>query len=255
VVHLSSGRRGTVDVDSCRIRLNRLGPREWRTPVFFEIVSREISIRSGATRPTVLDIGCGLGFDGEVRFQEALSAQAGRFLGIEPDVTVNPPKYFSEVYRTTFEDAPIADSSVDVAYAIMVMEHVADPTAFWSRLHSVLAPGGVFLAFTVNGSHWFAPLTRFLSITRLKTQYLNIVQGQRGIERYVDYPVYYRTNTLKQIKWVARGFRSVETVMFGATGNVASYAPPRLQPLVRTLDKVAYRLFGQSINIFIRAQR
>jgi 2-polyprenyl-3-methyl-5-hydroxy-6-metoxy-1,4-benzoquinol methylase len=248
-------RSGTVDSDSWKIRLTRLGRRDWRTPVFFEIVSREINARSGATRPTVLDIGCGLGFDGEVRFQEALSVQAGRFIGIEPDVTVDPPTFFSQVYRTTFEDAPIAHGSVDVAYAIMVMEHVADPDAFWSRLHEVLAPGGVFMAFTVNGSHWFAPLTRFLSVTRLKTRYLNVVQGERGTERYEDYPVYYRTNTLKQIKRVARGFRSVETLVFGATGNVASYAPPRLQPLVRTLDTLAYKLFGQPINIFIRAER
>ena len=113
--------------------------REWRTPVFFEIVSSEIRARSGAGLPTVLDIGCGLGFDGEARFQKALAAQAGRFIGVEPDRTIDPPKIFSEVFHTTLEDAPLATGSVDVAYAIMVMEHVAHPAAFWSRLYQVLA--------------------------------------------------------------------------------------------------------------------
>jgi SAM-dependent methyltransferase len=203
----------------------------------------------------VLDIGCGLGFDGELRFQEALSAQVGRFIGIEPDPTIDPPKVFSEVYRTTLENAPIARGSVDIAYAVMVMEHVADPIAFWSRLYDILAPGGVFVAFSVNGAHWFAPLTRFLSLAKLKTRYLNLVHGERGTERYADYPVYYRTNTANQIKRVARGFRTVETMMFGAAGNVASYAPRRLQPIVRAVDKLAYKLLGQSINILIRAER
>jgi SAM-dependent methyltransferase len=203
----------------------------------------------------VLDIGCGLGFDGELRFQEALSAQAGRFIGIEPDRTIDPPKIFSEVYQTTLEDAPIPHGSIDVAYAVMVMEHVADPAAFWSRLHDILAPGGVFVAFSVNGAHWFAPVTRFMSVTRLKTRYLNLVQGERGTERYADYPVYYRTNTLRQIRRVARDFQTIKTVMFGATGNVAFYAPQALQPVVRSIDKLAYLLFGQSINILIRAER
>jgi SAM-dependent methyltransferase len=243
------------DGETWRLWLSRLNGTEWRTPVFFEIVSSEIAARSGAARPTVLDIGCGLGFDGEVRFQRALATQAGRFIGIEPDLSVEPPRVFSEVFRTALEDAPIERGSVDVAYAIMVMEHVAQPAAFWARLHEILAPGGVFLAFSVNGGHWFAPVTRLLSATKLKTRYLDLVQGKRGTERYADYPVYYRTNTPEQVRRMARDFRAVNTLPFGATGIVAAYAPPRLRPLVRTLDGVAYRLRGQCINIVIRAER
>jgi SAM-dependent methyltransferase len=241
--------------DAWRAWLARLDSSEWRTPIFFDIVSSEISTRGGAKRPTVLDIGCGLGFDGELHFQQALSEQAGRFIGIEPDPTVDPPKIFSELYRTTLEDAPIDHGSVDVAYAVMVMEHVADPRAFWSHLHDILAPGGVFVAFTVNGAHWFAPVTRFLSLAKLKSAYLDLVHGHRGTERYVDYPVYYRTNTYKQIKRVARDFRAIETMTFGAVGGVAAYAPPRLRPMVRAVDVLAYRFFRQPINIIIRAER
>ena len=83
-----------AESDDWRIWLARLRTAEWRTPIFFEIVSREIDTRSGARRPTVLDIGCGLGFDCEVRYQQALSTQAGRFIGIEPDSAIEPPKFF-----------------------------------------------------------------------------------------------------------------------------------------------------------------
>jgi len=244
-----------LESDSWKIWLARLRTTEWRTPIFFEIVSREIDTRTEAGRPTVLDIGCGLGFDCEVRYQQALATQAGRFIGIEPDRSIDPPKFFSEVYQTTLEEAPIAPGSVDVAYAVMVLEHVADPAAFWSRLHELLAPGGVFIAFSVNGAHWFAPIARFMTIVKLKTKYLDLVQGRRGTERYEDYPVYYRTNTVRQIRWHARQFRAIRTDLFGATGTVASYAPTRLQPLVRAVDSVLYRLLGQSINIVIRAER
>jgi SAM-dependent methyltransferase len=221
----------------------------------FDIVSAEISARSGAARPTVVDVGCGGGFDGEARFQEALSAQAGRFIGVEPDLTVDPPAIFSEVFRTSLEEAPIPHGSVDVAYAIMVLEHVARPAAFWSHLYDILAPGGVFLAFSVNGAHWFAPVTRFLSATRLKSAYLSLLRGERGTERVADYPVYYRTNTPERIERVARDFRKIETLPFGAVGDVAFYAPHRLRAIVRSVDRLAYGMTGQLTNIFIRAQR
>jgi hypothetical protein len=39
------------------------------------------------------------------------------------------------------------------------------------------------------------------------------------------------------------------------SGNVASHAPRPLQPIVRAVDSLTYRLPGQSINIAIRAER
>ena len=252
---ITHGDAAAADGDEWSVWLARLRTTEWRTPIFFEMVSREIGTLTGNRRPTVLDIGCGLGFDCEVRYQQALSTQAGRFIGIEPDRTIDPPKFFSEVYQTTLEEAPIAQGSVDVAYAVMVLEHVADPAAFWSRLHEILAPGGVFLAFSVNGAHWFAPIARFMSIIKLKTKYLDLLRGKRGADRYKDYPVYYRTNTVRQIRRHARQFRAIRTDLFGAIGNVADYAPGPLQPTVRAVDSLTYRLLGQSINIAIRAER
>jgi SAM-dependent methyltransferase len=241
--------------DGWRNWRSRLNSQEWRTPVFFEIVSREIRSRSGARHPTVLDIGCGCGFDGETRFHEALAAQAGRLIGVEPDLNMPPPKIFSQVFQTLLEDAPIPRGSVDVAYAIMVVEHVADPERFWTRLYDVLAPGGVFIAFSVNGAHWCSQLIRLMSAVRLKSVYLDLLRGRRGSERYADYPVYYRTNTTEQVRRLARGFRSVETLTFGAVGEAAFYAPHSLRPMVRWVDQVAYKLREQRINILIRAER
>jgi len=223
--------------------------------VFFEIVSSEIQARSGARRPTVLDIGCGCGFDGETRFHQALAAQAGQLIGVEPDRSIPLPKIFSQVFQTPLEDAAIPRGSVDVAYAIMVLEHVANPVRFWSRLHEVLTPGGVFIAFSVNGAHWCSQLIRLMSALRLKTIYLDLLRGKRGSERYADYPVYYRTNTAEQVRRVAREFRTVETLTFGAVGDAAFYAPHSLRPMVRWVDRAAYKWREQRMNIVIRAER
>jgi SAM-dependent methyltransferase len=233
--------------------LDRLAQGEWRTPIFYDMVRAEIERRSSHGRPTVLDIGCGKGFDGEVRFQTQLAQQAGRFIGIEPDPAVALPDVFSEVHRTYLEDAPIPAASVDVAYAVMVMEHVATPERFWNRLHEVLAPGGVFLAFSVNGAHWFAFVSRLLGALHLKTAYLNLLHGRRGAERYEDYPVFYRTNTARRIKRWTAGFSEVAVVPCGPVGQVAYYAPAPLQGAVRLFDRLVYRLVPEPMNLAIRA--
>jgi 2-polyprenyl-3-methyl-5-hydroxy-6-metoxy-1,4-benzoquinol methylase len=137
----------------------------------------------------------------------------------------------------------------------MVLEHVAHPAAFWARVYDILAPGGVFVAFSVNGAHWGAPVTRLLGTTRLKSAYLTLLRGKPGADRVADYPVYYRTNTPAQIRRVARDFRSVTTLTCGTVGDVASYAPRRLRPMVRAFDKLAHRITGQPSNIIVRAER
>jgi SAM-dependent methyltransferase len=233
--------------------LERLARGEWRTPIFYEMVSAEIQRRAGHGLPTVLDIGCGKGFDGELRYQAQLAQQAGRFIGIEPDPSVDLPDVFTEVFRSSLEDAPIRPGSVDVAYAVMVMEHVATPELFWRRLYEMLAPGGVFLAFSVNGAHWFAAVSRILGALRLKTAYLNLLHGRRGSERYEDYPVFYRTNTRRKVSKWARGFTEVSTIPCGPVGQVAYYVPERLQAPVRSFDKFVYRLIPEPMNLTIRA--
>ena len=98
-------------------------------------------------------------------------------------------------------------------------------------------------------------LLRLRALGDLLPHALDLLQGNRGTERYEDYPVYYRTNTVRQIRRHAREFRAIRTDLFGPAGNVASYAPRPLQPIVRAVDSLTYRLLGQSINIAIRAER
>ena len=87
--------------------------------IFRDMVQQDLQ-RRGSRRPTVLDIGCGRGFDDDVKLQASLAACAERYIGVEPDVDADLAAHFSETHRCLFEDAPIAPGSVDLAFAVMV---------------------------------------------------------------------------------------------------------------------------------------
>jgi SAM-dependent methyltransferase len=158
---------------------------------------------------TFLDIGCGKGFDTDVPLQQSLAASAGCYIGIEPDAAITLGDHIKDIHRCRFEDVDLAPGSVHVAFAIMVLEHLADPQPFWDKLHEVLAAGGVFLAMTVDARHWFCKASLWTERLKLKELYLSWLIGNRGSDRYENYPVYYRCNTPERVAHYARAFSYV----------------------------------------------
>jgi SAM-dependent methyltransferase len=231
--------------------LAQLASSTWRTPVLREMVLRDI--RSLGGDGTVLDIGCGRGFDDHPDSQRIIAAHCRRMVGVEPDACVAVPECFDEVHATTFEGAALLPESVDVAYAVMVLEHVEDPGAFWRKLAYVLKPGGVFWGFTVNGAHWFAPISLAMGRAGLKSFYLDLVHGARGSSRFIDYPVRYRCNTDAEVARHASGFSGFEIKSFGEIGGASFYFPRVLRPAVRMFDSRWHSRTGQRISLAVRA--
>src|SRR3954454_16360243 len=97
--------------------LSRYRKGEWRAPIFCDIVLSDIG--SFSSPPLVLDIGCGSGFDDDARLQGRIIQAAGRYIGVDPDANEGP-----QFIRTTFEEAPLEPESIDIAFAVMVLEHV-----------------------------------------------------------------------------------------------------------------------------------
>src|SRR5262249_24900803 len=89
---------------------------EWRTPIFRDMILTEMGRFREA--PTVLDIGCGGGFDSQATHQQELAESSGQYLGIEPDPNIKLGPYFSEAWRSVFEAAAVPTNSVDVAFAV-----------------------------------------------------------------------------------------------------------------------------------------
>ncbi|MEM8812957.1 MAG: bifunctional 2-polyprenyl-6-hydroxyphenol methylase/3-demethylubiquinol 3-O-methyltransferase UbiG [Pseudomonadota bacterium] len=102
---------------------------------------------------TVLDIGCGGGL-----LSEPLARQGGAVTGIDPsETTIGVARSHASAsgvevnYRATqAEDLVAADQTFDVVLAMEVVEHVTDVPSFVSTCASLVAPGGLFIASTIN---------------------------------------------------------------------------------------------------------
>lgn len=234
--------------------LRRYRDGEWRDKIFRDMVLQDVR-RHGNDhgRPTLLDVGCGRGFDGDVSLQVSMADVAGQYIGVEPDPQVSPADCFTTVHRCLLEEVPLPAGSVHVAFAIMVLEHLAEPQPFWDKLWDVLADGGAFWGLTVDGRHWFPRASRLAATLKVKDFYLNRLLGERGTQRYENYPVYYRSNTPEQIRHYARRFTSSEFVNFSRVGQCNSYFPRVLHPLGNLWDRRALRIGKPGALLAVRA--
>lgn len=213
---------------------------EWRAPIFRDMILADAAMLAGESgHLSILDIGCGGGFDSDARLQESISAVADEYIGVEPDVAVDLGPIFSAYHRCCFEDAPLADESIDIAFAVMVLEHFENPRAFWDKVHRVLRKGGVFWGFTVDARHWFVTASAVTGKLGVKDFYLDLLHGRRGVERYENYDVFYRTNTPRQIQAFTRAFTSTTVLNFLRVGQMDFYLPPGFRWLGRWADRAA----------------
>ncbi|QDT73350.1 class I SAM-dependent methyltransferase [Lacipirellula limnantheis] len=230
-MELSTTPKVEPDQVRCAIRF-RSG--EWRATIFRDLVVNEIR-RAGHTA-SVLDIGCGHGFDGDKELQDQIGREACQFIGVEPDPDIEVNGRFGVVHRHILEESPIRAESIDVAYATMVLEHLSRPAVFFDTVERILRPGGVFWGFTVDRRHYFCAGSRFLESIQLKDAYLNWFGGRRGVERYENYPTYYRCNSPSQLAGLTRKFSSVSVFSLSRPGQIQSYVPRPFRPLINVLD-------------------
>jgi SAM-dependent methyltransferase len=213
---------------------------EWRDRIFRDMILADAQ-RLGP-RPTILDIGCGDGLDGNLKLQASIADAAGRFIGIEPDPEVTLGDHFTETHRCLFEEAPLAPGSIDLAYAVMVLEHIPRPQVFWDRMFDALSVGGVFWGLTVDARHLFARLSLWADRLKIKNLYMDLMFGRVADSgRYRNYPTYYRTNTPDQIRRLTRSFRSSEFINFARVGQWSSCLPRPLRRIADAWDERSIR--------------
>jgi len=208
---------------------------EYRAVVFRDMVLEEAERFGGL--PTFLDIGCGSGFDGDRRLQKSLAARSGRYIGIEPDPAVPVGEYFHEVHRCILEESAIPARSIDIAFAVMVLEHVSAPSRFLKRVHEVLVDGGVFLGFTMDARHHFCALSACAQQLGLKHAYLRLLHRSDGNRRSRSYPSWYRANCPSDLEKDTGLFKRCEWMSFSRIGEVDWYLPRLLRPIGRFLDR------------------
>lgn len=185
---------------------------EWRTSIFLDMLRGEIPALE--SRETFLDIGCGRGIDGEPTFQEELAEYCGSLIAVEPNQQVPVADCFDVVYRCDFEQAPLDTSSVDFAWAFMVLEYLTTPELFFAQLYRVLRPGAVFWAFTIDARHYGTGLL-----------------PQRGALKL-------RCNTPRQLASLTSQFQKLDIMSFRRAGGAVGHLPRVALPICFAIDKL-----------------
>lgn len=225
----------------------------YRAAFFCELVLAEA--RRFGPHCTVLDIGCGHGLDGEGAFQESVARTAGRYIGIEPDLSVAVNPCFSEVHRCLFEEAPLAPGSVDVAVALFVLEHLRSPQRFWRRLYDVLVDGGVFWGLTIDVRHWFGLASFLAEWLAVKQCYLDWVRRGTATAPLARYPAFYRSNTPAAVARYAARFRSVRIAHLHQPGQFDAYLPAWLHGVAHWADRLAAAVGIPGPMLLMRAEK
>jgi len=195
----------------------------YRATFFRDMVLSEL--RRRGPNVVLLDVGCGHRFDGEPGLQDSLAKSADQYLGIEPDASVPVADCFTRVHRCTLEEAPITAASIDVAFAVFVIEHLSHPAAFFERLFEILVPGGVFWGFTIDSRHYFALVSRISEVLGVKGWWLKRVGVAESFRCGNHYRTFYRANTPRTLRRCAMQFRSVRLMNLHQTGQLDAYLP------------------------------
>lgn len=194
-------------------------------------------VRRFHPKPVLLDIGCGRGFDGETGLQQSLAEVAGRYVGIEPDASVRLSGCFTEVHRCTLEDAPLAAASIDLAFAVFVIEHLRCPRKFFDQLFKVLAPGGVFWGFTIDLRHVFALFSLVADGLGVKGSLLKWLGDTEAMRGPGHYRAFYRANTPSAIRISTHLFGSLHVMNLHQEGQFDAYLPSWAHGGGRWLDR------------------
>lgn len=114
------------------------------------IVSKAASRNQTASRPRLLDVGCGSG-----AFARMMSTRGFDAVGVEPFSLGRPVKEAHlELIRATFDDVKADLGKFDVVTMWHVLEHIPDPKTLLQGVLDVLSPGGTMVISVPNFASW-----------------------------------------------------------------------------------------------------
>ena len=113
-------------------------------------------------RGRILDLGCGVGYGGQILLSANGAIREVVGLDMSPDaLEFARQTYANEELRFVQGDAcclPFADNSFDAVVSFEAIEHVKEPVALLKEVRRVLKPRGTFLVSTPN-KYLTSPLT------------------------------------------------------------------------------------------------
>jgi SAM-dependent methyltransferase len=184
------------------------------SPHPFQILRHAIDARL-SPQSAVLDIGCGR----EAKMLRRLIGKAGQLYGVDLeclDAIDAPGLIFARESVCDMRSVP--DASIDLAYSKAVMEHIDDVAAAYAEIQRVLRPGATYVFLTPNLFD-YASLASLVVPNAWHPPLVKMLEGRKPEDVF---PVYYRSNTRRQIRSLAAN-AGFEVSEFQYLGQYPSY--------------------------------
>jgi SAM-dependent methyltransferase len=184
----------------------------------------------------VLDLGCGANAD------LAPYRTPGREVwgtDFQPHPALQHPEWFRPL--GSGGAIPFPDGHFDLVASVMVLEHVADPAAYFREVARVLRPGGVFVGHTISGTHYVSGIRRAFGLLPHAVNQA-LVKKLYARDPEDTFPTRYRLNTERAIRraGAAAGLRLVRLQRYADPGYFRFWAP--LERLAARTDRLLDRV-------------
>jgi SAM-dependent methyltransferase len=150
----------------------------------------------------VLDVGCGRGeyTDDSIKARRDLRILRGRCcsvigIDVDPASRVNPG--IDELRLIEGPTWPVANESIDLCLCDNVIEHIADPEAFFAECRRVIRPNGFLCIRTPNAFGYVAIAARLVP-NGFHGKVLR--SAQRGRDEQDVFPTVYKCNTRRKLR-------------------------------------------------------
>ncbi len=142
----------------------------------------------------ILDVGAGAGILPQMNFRGLAARVCG--VDLDPRVVENPT--LDEAKVADAGAIPYADDCFDLVFADNVLEHIEDPSSFFSEITRVLKPGSSFIFKTPNKWHYVP------AISRLTPHWFHQSYNQlRGRSAQDTFPTWHRANSRSDVSRLA----------------------------------------------------
>ncbi|MFA5904040.1 MAG: class I SAM-dependent methyltransferase [Desulfobacula sp.] len=145
---------------------------------------------------TLLDVGCGRTFPMAKKWLKS----GANVLGVDPvgDASLVPPG--SKIYKGNAEKIPLNDNEIDVVVSCAVLEHIVCPEQLFEECRRVLKPGGRIIHLTPSRYDYVSIAAQLIP----NSLHGKIVKFTEGRDEMDTFPTFYRANSFKQIKALAK---------------------------------------------------
>jgi SAM-dependent methyltransferase len=231
----------------------------------YDVLGRWVAESASAT-DSLLDIGSG---DGDDHYLGLIRPLVGRTVGVDPDPHGSDHAGLDEWHQMSIESfatrLPGSDGSFDLALAVYVVEHVAEPTAFFLAARKCLRPGGALFLVTPNLWHYFGIAAKAAMVLGIEDKLLAALRARRaghdhGHDHHpvAHFALAYRANSVRALRRLGAeaGFSSLEIRHLENPAVFETYFPGRSVAFPRWYARSVHRigrpeLFGTLICRFV----